>query len=125
MSSIFVLIFALFKSIKLVVLVAIMSDGEMDDVSPHQQSQSFNIADVLSTGGSCNSIGQDSMDTSDGSPLSEINRKSELSVDENTANENLKKLYPFVDQSVSFKSIHYKHVLFLENSSSSLLESNR
>lgn len=81
-----------------------MSDNEMlediDDVSPPlpHPSQGFNIADVLSTSSST-SIGQESMVIE--SQYMNINKKSDLSVDENVANENLKKLYPFVDQSVS------------------------
>lgn len=63
-----------------------MSETEMlddEDISPPpQQSQGFNIANVLSTG-SCTSIGQESMDASDiSSSHSEINRKSDLFVDE-------------------------------------------
>lgn len=79
-----------------------------DDLSlPTQQSQGFNIVDVLSTG-SCTSIGQDSsLDASDSSPHVEINRKSELFVDEAIANENLKKLYPFVDQNASIENSAY------------------
>ncbi|KAI6182458.1 hypothetical protein M3Y97_00382200 [Aphelenchoides bicaudatus] len=77
-----------------------MSDNEMledIDESPPltHTSQSFNIADVLSTS-SGTSIAQDSMAESQ---YMNINQKSELSVDETTANQNLKKLYPFVDQS--------------------------
>lgn len=102
-----------------------MSDGEMidEDISPPpQQSQGFNIADVLSTG-SCSSIGQDSLDVGDTSPHLEINRKSDFSVDEASALENLKRLYPFVDQNVSF-NIDFGYLLISANSFATLLESD-
>lgn len=80
-----------------------MSDNEMledIDVSPppSQPSQGFNIANVLSTTGSGVSIAQDGP----GIDYLNIDRKSDFSSDEATANANLKKLYPFVDQSVCY-----------------------
>lgn len=94
-----------------------------EDISPPpQQSQGFNIADVLSTG-SCTSIGQDSLDAGDASPHLEINRKSDFSVDEAIAIENLKRLYPFVDQNVS-SYISFKYSFVSANSFATLLEPN-